>query len=518
MAKISRQSAGFWLLVAMVQICPAQAPLQLDEARPSKAPNPVSLLKEGYAAGVSADMEDRLYLLGVLSYAAGEIEPSLCRQWSEELFALSFKLPLDWTRVAHEKNALVSLAAIDPARSFQLLHTVDNPVAMPDGSMPEDVRADAATYIFPAYWKAGHTARKLQSIGTQAERLGNTGQYPYLAVFPILKETFKTNEGESYSIFYKALGYYRLGSKSEREDEDFVEALDALWPALPDELKHAALSVAVARLTSDQAKTYPGSVYSARVATSQGSATINNRALLQLYRLLPRVRELNAKWADQLVASYPLQGDKPSTNPNIVSSGEMTIKFDASRTTSAQIQALTQQASAMAQYSSAMDLALTDPSRASLLSASFSDWQQVALLAQEATGYATSDPRKAEELLKQASSQLDSLKDPTGRFNATVMVTQAAVALKETALAAKTLADGFDLGGELSDEQTESRVNLPAYDTRYFNGLEQLTFAGIQFDANGTVDKLRQLANPALRADLLGDAAQIIYSNNKGKQ
>ena len=381
--------------------------------------------------------------------------------------------------------------------------------------MPEDLRADAATSIFPAYWKMGHTERKLQRIGAQADRLGNTGQYPYLGVFPILQNALKTNEKQAYSIFYKALGYYRLGSASERENEDFVDALDTLWPDLPEDLRRSALQVAIARLTCDRDKAHSGSVFVAHIATNQGSATTNNRALLQLYRLIPKVRQLNSKWADQLLESYPPQGSKQAIGSGTLSSGDMTIAFDPSRTSSSQIQTLALQASSMARYSSAMELALKDPSKASSLEASFTNWQQVALVAQQAVGYATVDPQKAEDLLKEASSQLDDINDTTGRFKATVVVVQSAVTLKEKTIASKTLADGLDLGTELCDEELASRVNIPVYDTKTFNGLEQLTVGGALFDPSDTIDRLRNITNIALRADLLGDAAQIIFSDNK---
>ena len=169
----------------------------------------------------------------------------------------------------------------------------------------------------------------------------------------------------------------------------------------------------------------------------------------------------------------------------------------------------------MAQYSSAMELALKDPSKASSLEASFTNWQQVALVAQQAVGYATVDPQKAEDLLKEASSQLDDINDTTGRFKATVVVVQSAVTLKEKTIASKTLADGLDLGTELCDEELASRVNIPVYDTKTFNGLEQLTVSGALFDPSDTIDRLRNITNIALRADLLGDAAQIIFSDNK---
>ena len=67
---------------------------------------PESLLIDSYIAGKDFDHEERAIQLTLLTSASAKIQPAFDRLWSEELFQLSFQLPMTWNRVADEKNAL----------------------------------------------------------------------------------------------------------------------------------------------------------------------------------------------------------------------------------------------------------------------------------------------------------------------------------------------------------------------------------------------------------------------------
>jgi hypothetical protein len=83
---------------------------------------------------------------------AGKVEPSLTRLWSEELFMLSFDLPMNHNRIATQKNALSSLSLVDPERAMELFTTMDDPVPVEVGVIIEDVRSHGAETVFAQYW------------------------------------------------------------------------------------------------------------------------------------------------------------------------------------------------------------------------------------------------------------------------------------------------------------------------------------------------------------------------------
>ena len=274
-SKLRKKYGPLWVMhfiVISVSIYVSHLPViegqsaALKQSQEREDPNsPRRLLMSSYALERNLRPGDRTFLLTTDANTAATIDPEFCRSWSKELFSFALTLPPSALRVAAEKNALVALSEVDAKTAFEMFPRVDLPFPLSDGRLPEDVRTDAATTVFAEFWKHNKSSSDLADLRSQADKLGNTGQYPYLGIEPILEDVIKQDEAEGEAMFLQALSYYRRGSRIDREDDDFREFIDATWHALPIQLRRAALSASVERLINES-KPRDGEVFSGKCA------------------------------------------------------------------------------------------------------------------------------------------------------------------------------------------------------------------------------------------------------------
>ncbi len=278
----------------------AQAQAQQLPDRVHSIFSPRQLLIASYRSASDLTPTERAHVLEEDSASAVTIDPGFCRRWSEELFFFAAKLPPEWDRVAAEKNALVALSQVDADRAFELFKLIELPIPMPDGRLPEDVRADGATTVFAWYWKSHKSMKALQEISDQADGLGNTGQYPYTAMADIFEDIAGKYPLKAEEIVMRSLASYRRGSKSEREDDDFLGFLDTTWKDLTPSLRRAAIEAAVERL-SEKSNSREGEIFSGSAVSRRAQTQFSTKAQMNLYNLLPRIQEIDPEWASEIV-------------------------------------------------------------------------------------------------------------------------------------------------------------------------------------------------------------------------
>jgi hypothetical protein len=270
-----------------------------------------AVLLESYLLGRDLIPAERAILLNHLSRVAAQHHLQYTRAWAEENFRLAQQLPMNWDRLAIEKNSIASLSYVNSRRAMTLLRLMDLPVADEEGSFPEDVRSNSATIVFGNYWR--DTDKKgLSNIRAMALFLGQTGQYPYNAVTAIVKDLVVSPPKNASSfpdsarvIVLDAYTSYSKGSKFGIEDAEFVEFLKTLRPVLPNSLFRQGLELAVDRLStsSDPDKR---TAYLSNVHTDKGTATFHRQQDLLLFELLPTIREIDPDWATQITQRNPL--------------------------------------------------------------------------------------------------------------------------------------------------------------------------------------------------------------------
>src|SRR5882672_3793763 len=226
-------------------------PLLLTAA--DRNPQAAMVLEESYQIGRHLQTQDRAFFLVRLCDISTSISPERTEAWCQELWDLVPSLPPDWNRVATAKNSLVPLARVNPVRAFELLSRVEKPIPE-QGSLTEDVRADAAVIIFGKYFQASGVA-ELDNIVKKAEAIGKPGgEYPYRAMGLIIEELAKghADDKTTSDIFNGALGYFRRGSDFQDEDEQFFELLQSARSIIPETTYKNGLKEFIKHLTSNK--------------------------------------------------------------------------------------------------------------------------------------------------------------------------------------------------------------------------------------------------------------------------
>ncbi len=280
---------------------PSPVPTVTPSPTPSPSPSPnLTYINDSIKVDIN-----HIFELVRLTRIAADGDPERMKAMSKELFTLAFRMPVGWDRIAEEKNALVPLSKVDPQLAIELLSKVENPEPHPRTmNFPEDVRADAATYIFPNYWYfAGEQG--LVEIRNLAKYIGDTGEYPYRAIGVVLDDISKSRNihGKEVSgeIFMDAVAYYQRRSKFLNTNEEFLEFLRKTRFAVPMSHYILALRIFVNRLTSEESK---NTHYVAEISTSTGTFRFHDENESLLFQAFPLIFEIDRSWAAEMIARY----------------------------------------------------------------------------------------------------------------------------------------------------------------------------------------------------------------------
>jgi len=261
---------------------------------------------------------ERISYLVRLTRVSADIAPTLTEQWCDELFDLASKSPLGWDRIANQKNAAVPLAKINPQKAMELLARVDLPQPHTiEGNFTEDVRADAAAVIFPAFAEK-YGLDKIPEIQIHANAIGATGEYPYRAMARVMSwlQTSYANEAHQQleSIFRDALEHYKRHSQFEDEEEEFFNLLSSARHSVSPDLYRKALELYIKQVTTP---TKADGLFAANVSIAQGTVIRlddENRQLL--WRVFPLLSDFDAEWGQRLVQEFPeLKGAEAGVTP-----------------------------------------------------------------------------------------------------------------------------------------------------------------------------------------------------------
>jgi len=475
---------------------------------------PGSALAESYQLGRGLVPSERAILLNYLTRTAAEHHLACTASWAEENLRLARQLPMDWNRLAIEKNAVVALSYAKPDRAMTLLRSMDLPVS--DGfGFPEDVRSDGATIIFQNYWSA-HRPKGLPELRAEAVYLGQTGQYPYRGIRSIvvdLAAVLPKEPGQlpavARSLVLEAYSFYEHGSKFQIEDDDFVEFLQALHTVLPMPLLKQGLDLAVERLL-DTDRPLDKQNYVAHVQTDKGTATFHRRQEKLLFDLLPLVRAVDPDWAAQIVRRNPTLGQADG-----YSGKELAVEgiIQPGETASSEQQSYGLQQS---RAKEAGQLAATDPEAAMRMAQTIADPSlRTVALANIASAVGSSAPSQAGEIEKAIANTLPAIKDSQDRLLALSAQAKAAAAAGDMAGFRDALNRCFTLGEELFEEELDAHPGRPTYTSPSYNALDGLVTSGASFDPTTTASKVDQVGDIALKAYLLQSLARALYAVQK---
>jgi len=478
----------------------------------SGATTPESLLLESYQVGRNLIPAERAILLNLQVRVAAQHHLQSTHVWAQENFRLAQQLPMDWDRLAIEKNSLTALSYVNSRRAMELLRLMDLPVADDDGSFPEDIRSDSAEIIFGNYWR-DTKHRGLPKIRTVAAFLGQTGQYPYLAIAPIITDISAGSSRPSEqlpenarSLLLDAYSSYSRGSKFGIEDAEFVEFLRKVHPILPTPLFRQGLEAAVERLLNGDA-TNRTIAYVANIYTDKGVATFHRKQQQILFDILPLVREVDPNWANQIVQQDPALGQGGGNSGKVVSS-EGVFSADGSEQQSDGLEQSRAQA--------AGDLAQTNPGEALRLAQTITNPAlRTVALANIANIVGKTTPGQAVDIEKAIGDTMPLIKDSEDRLQASAALARTAAAAGDTATFLAKVDKCFTLGEELFDEDLIAHPGRPTYDAPAYYVLRDLVQSGASIDPVTITSKVHQLRSFPLEAFLLEELAKELFDHQK---
>ena len=508
-----------WLLFFLGEELPAQKPTaQLPDApqarcQPASA-DPTQLLIQSYLVGRNLPAELRLHHLAVLGYASVSVEPALTRLWAQEAFRLAFTLPMSWNRVAHEKNALAALAEVDPLLAFSLFDSMDATVPFPTGEIPEDLRAYGARTVFREYWKRKGN-EGLDAIRAQAAKLGNSGQYPFLAMAPIIRDVSRQDQLKAHGMFGEAIGFYGRGWRTAATDEEFSRLLEDVWDVVPAPFQRQALQLIVRNMAEGKEPRHK--LFLSRTQLEQGGVEFRSRAKKLLYSLLPRIREVDAHWAAQLTEADPDLRQAVGASGKEVYSEQVTIQNRAG-ISDADVEALRSVSFQRQKLARIAAVAESDPAQAMEMSKDLSDLAfRSQAMAMVAAAVGSKEPSQARALMERVRKDLDTIREPEDRLAILAALARAAGITGDRGFLGQVLEHAFDLGEELFSQDQEVHPGKTVEDVAGFARLTDLTTTGIKYCSGSAVDRVSKVSNELLRAHLLVTAAETLFAEIRGR-
>jgi hypothetical protein len=189
---------------------------------------------------------------------------------------------------------------------MELLALVAVPQPNKFGEFTEDVRADAAATIFPAFWRA-YGEIGLPQLERQAQDIGDTGEYPYRAMAFIVNELAASNQAKARThakaIFGTGLRYYKRYSKFQDEEEEFLDLLESGRHVVAKDTYHDALDSFIQHVSV--AKPTSGGIFAANIGTSSGIIRVADQNRQLLFRVFPLLSEFDQTWAQRLSENDP---------------------------------------------------------------------------------------------------------------------------------------------------------------------------------------------------------------------
>jgi len=496
------------LIVSRAQVPPSvKADSQAGSgslAPDNNSDTPVALLE--FCAKYAGDLNptDRAVLMFRVADTAARHRMPESTGWARRAFSLAAGLPKDWNRMALEKNDLLALAQTRPQEALQLLGTIEGPDFTGDTPVAEDPRADAARQIFADAFKAGGLST-LPSLDSVSRYLGQTGQYPYAAWGTLFSTFFGADPDDLRQELRVAVFFYsRAENRTRSQDEDYLEMAEAVQSIAAASEMREAVDAGVNRLESE--KPPDNEVFLAKSGPPESRVSFDNEQTALLYRWLPlaqkfdpvlcksiveKVGTIPAKESGQQVSAVII-GDKGAVSP--------AVKQD--------IADRMQEELVIGEASKAPELAMADANRIVSLAIRSDALAQAALAVTDENAawrgkFLAASKSALDDATPKDVSYLHAFADLTASCDDLRMKDQALAGVRA----------GLDLGVEIVSESADSHPETPAMLLRGYADLAQLVAIGMRLDSAPILRAVRNLANGAVKVNLMVDIADALASS-----
>lgn len=442
---------------------------------------PAALLERAYAITRDLPLETRAYLLGWMVDPAARIEPQIAASWADELFQMAQELSDQDQQGRAELAAVRALAHIDVDHALAVFRRMDAATLQSGRVVPQDARSAAAETLFPEILRKQGVAA-VPVLQQEAQRLGETGSYPYSAMALVMNELTHLDRSLGENVFADSVTAYQQSTPTLAGNADFVSLLhNVRWVPLAE--AQQALTTVVNNLLSQPDDS--GRQKLPDPVQYQGS-TVDTATDYLLLKLLPQIRALQPDLLDTIAQSRPALAK--AAGPASAHMGQSaTSGTDPDQAVVNRIQ---RAAADNPQQALVASNQLQDPAVRSQA------------LAAVASGMASKDPQQAAQLLSNAQDIAAKIDDKRKQLQAIVAMAQAANRMNNQAVLRDSLARGFALGNELL-QLDEDKGTPPS-----FTLLAPLVRAGAHTQLETLVAGIQGIQNLQVKAQLLVLTAQ----------
>ncbi len=470
-------------------------------------------MRRSYLLSKELPPEERVWLLTELIMPSAKWHPALTRPWTEEVFRLALQLSPGYDRVVTQKNAATAMSWIDPPRALEMLNECEPP--SPTDSDAEDVRDVAARRIFKAYWDTAGMSG-LPKIQRAADRIGETGQYPYGAMVPVIQAVHEQNPTKASALISEALSFYERGSPFQMTNYQFIDFLKKVKPWMPLATRKEALEALVKELTADSGQK-DDRQWRVRVYTDKGVAEFHSQNAALLFDILPMIRELDPDWAQGLAQQHAELAQGDTARGKVLDEERVMVVKDADNPPSAaELAGKEQWGLEMSRLDQIQEIAPKDPNQALTLAMSIADPARHAMgMAYAAAGF-ESHPDQALEMLNQSQQSLAAMKKSNEKLDTYVAIAESAASLHDLALARDAVEKGLDLGEQAYEESRKEHPEWHGYEWDGQEAMQKLTEIGTRLDATQVIGRIQAIRDHTLQGYMLVSAARALDEDKVG--
>ncbi len=451
-----------------------------------------------------------MWLLQEVLMPSAKWHPALIRPWAEEVFRLAGQMSPGYDRLVTQKNAATAMSWINIERALEMLNECDRPTA----GDTEDVRDVAARRIFLKYWQTAGD-RGLPRIQRTATYLGETGQYPYGAMVPVIPAVSSHSRSKANTLAEEAVSFYGKDSHFQSTDREFIAFLKSTQSWISPQAQRQALESLVKNLTS--APEDENQHWRLRVYTDKGLAEFHSHNMGLLYGILPMIREVDPQWADRLVEQNPdLQQADAGRGKVLNQEGVVVQKNPDSTSSPADLAANEQWGFETGRLNRIQEIAGEHPDQALTMAMSIADPARHAMgLAYAAAGFGN-HPDQASQMLKQSLQSLADMKTSSEKLQTYTAIAQSAASLHNVELLREAMDKGLSAGEQAYEEGRKEHPERRAYDWDGYEAMQKLTEIGTRADAKFVVGRLEDFRDTALQAYMLVSAARAVDEDSVG--
>lgn len=466
-------------------------------------------LNESYAISDEFDQSELPYYLAILSARAADIHNERTQEWSTKLFRLSFGVRNGWDRIALEKEALVQLSKVNAILAMDWFPQVESPQPNDEGLLPEDVRADAASHIFPNYWNSPQVGLNgLSNIERQAKHIGETGEYPYRAMGLVIEKLSKIGQpdqaAEINKILEESTNFFESGSSNfKNRYKEFEFFLEKSNTAVTDrDLFRRALSVFVQRISN--AIGQGGLDFSAEIRTPSGTVYFKDRNETFLFKAFGMILSADPALANSLRGRFPYLS-KYAPKIQYISHGF--IHGQVSPAESAKLHSKMYQVSLIQQIREVQN---TNPEAAINMAETLTDpGMRIRGFCAALPGLTQKDPTAARNVFVDQVTHLQEVTDPLENLKSGTALAEAASRLRDDTNFNVLITTALERGMRVFGEDLRERPDLRVDQLYGFQELNDLVTLGVSSKWQKVFSLTEQIPKGRLKAYLLTDLAAV---------